>query len=50
MLGRSSTPASAAIDRLGSPYKQHECMACVTRAVPHEYLPDEADASRCAPR
>ena len=35
-------------DRLGSPYKRGECIACVTRPVPHQYLPDNADGDRCS--
>jgi hypothetical protein len=34
-------------DRLASAYKQAECMACVTRPVPHQYLPDNLDGNRC---
>jgi hypothetical protein len=34
-------------DRLGSPYKQAECMACVQRPLPHQYLPDNVDGNRC---
>jgi hypothetical protein len=53
MLGATSCaqrviyyPAGCA-DRLASPYKQAECMACVTRPFPHEYLPDNVDGNRC---
>jgi hypothetical protein len=34
-------------DRLGSPYKRAECLACVARPLPHQYLPDNADGNRC---
>ncbi len=34
-------------DRLGSPYKRGECIACVTRPLPHQYLPDNPDGDRC---
>jgi hypothetical protein len=37
-------------DRLGSAYKRGECIACVTRPYPHEYLPDNPDGERCARR
>jgi hypothetical protein len=36
-------------DRLGSPYKQAECVACVGRPLPHEYFPDNPDGDRCHP-
>jgi hypothetical protein len=36
-------------DRLGSPYKQAECMACVARPLPHAYYADEPDGNRCHP-
>jgi hypothetical protein len=42
-------PAGCA-ERLSLPYKQAECMACVSRPVPHQYLPDQPDGTRCAPR
>ncbi len=34
-------------DRLASPYKRAECLACVARPLPHQYLPDNADGDRC---
>jgi hypothetical protein len=34
-------------DRLGSPYKRAECLSCVTRPLPHQYLPDNVDGDRC---
>jgi hypothetical protein len=42
-------PAGCA-ERLAIPYKQAECMACVSRPVPHQYLPDQPDGTRCAAR
>jgi hypothetical protein len=37
-------------DRLGSPYKQNECMTCVNRANPGAYYADQADGTRCRQR
>jgi len=42
-------PAGCA-DRLGSPYKQNECMNCVSRPVPGAYYADQADGTRCRAR
>ncbi len=37
-------------DRLGSPYKRAECLACVERPVAHVFLPDNPDGARCERR
>lgn len=37
-------------ERLSMAYKQQECRACVERPVPHEYLPDRPDGTRCVRR
>jgi hypothetical protein len=37
-------------ERLAIPYKRMECMACVTRPMPHVFLPDNPDGMRCARR
>jgi hypothetical protein len=42
-------PAGCA-DRLVSGYKQAECMACVNRAYPGAYYPDQPDGTRCRGR
>ena len=34
-------------ERLASPYKRQECYACVQRPIPHEYMPDQPDGTRC---
>ena len=37
-------------ERLAMPYKRMECRACVERPMPHKYLPDERDGTRCVRR
>jgi hypothetical protein len=37
-------------ERLAIPYKRAECRACVERPIPHEYLPDQPDGTRCVRR
>jgi hypothetical protein len=37
-------------ERLAVPYKRMECVACVTRPLPHVFLPDNPDGMRCARR
>jgi hypothetical protein len=37
-------------ERLVIPYKQMECRACVTRPIPHVFLPDNPDGARCVRR
>jgi hypothetical protein len=37
-------------ERLVIPYKQQECRMCVERPIPHEYLPDRPDGTRCVRR
>lgn len=37
-------------ERLSMPYKRMECRACVERPLPHMYLPDQADGTRCVRR
>jgi hypothetical protein len=37
-------------DRLAIPYKKMECRACVTRPLPHVFLPDNPDGARCVRR
>ena len=37
-------------ERLAIPYKRMECMACVTRPMPHVFLPDNPDGMRCTRR
>jgi hypothetical protein len=49
-VGRQIFYVQGCMDRLGSPYKQAECRACVERPLPHEYLPDQPDGARCARR
>lgn len=45
--GRAIRHLNGCNTRLGMPYKQEECRACVERPLPHEYLPDNADGFRC---
>lgn len=37
-------------ERLAIPYKRMECLACVSRPLPHVFLPDNPDGMRCARR
>ena len=37
-------------ERLAIEYKRMECRACVTRPIPHEFLPDNPDGARCVRR
>lgn len=37
-------------ERLASPYKRQECLACVGRPLPHVFLPDNPDGARCSRR
>lgn len=37
-------------ERLAIPYKRMECVACVQRPMPHKFLPDEPDGTRCVLR
>lgn len=49
-VGRQIFYVQGCMDRLASGYKQAECRACVERPVPHEYLPDQPDGTRCVRR
>ncbi len=48
--GREIFYVRGCAERLRSPYKQQECFACVQRPLPHVFLPDNPDGSRCARR
>jgi hypothetical protein len=37
-------------ERLAIAYKRQECFACVGRPLPHVFLPDNPDGTRCARR
>jgi hypothetical protein len=49
-VGRQIFYVQGCNDRLADPYKRQECRACVERPLPHEYLPDQPDGTRCARR
>jgi hypothetical protein len=48
--GREIVHPRGCEERLAIPYKRAECMACVTRPLPHVFLPDNPDGMRCARR
>jgi hypothetical protein len=37
-------------ERLASPHKRQECVACLSRPLPHEFQPDNPDGMRCVRR
>jgi hypothetical protein len=48
--GRHIYYVSGCNERLAIPHKRQECRACVERPVPHEFMPDNPDGSRCVRR
>jgi hypothetical protein len=49
-MGREIFHPRGCEERLAVPYKRAECLACVTRPLPHVFLPDQPDGVRCARR